>query len=44
MALLMVTSGLDAAQVILGHRTLTTTQIYAAKNEEAARKVMAEVG
>jgi integrase len=36
--------GLEVAQVILGHRTLTATQIYAEKNVELARKVMAEVG
>ena len=27
--------GLQAAQVILGHKTLTVTQVYAAKNVEA---------
>jgi integrase len=36
--------GLEAAQVILGHRTLTVTQVYAEKNVEAARRVMSEVG
>lgn len=36
--------GLEAAQVILGHRTLTVTQIYAEKNVEAARRIMGEVG
>jgi integrase len=36
--------GLEAAQVILGHKTLTVTQIYAEKNVEAALKIMAEVG
>jgi integrase len=36
--------GLEAAQVILGHRTLTATQIYAERNAEAARTVMASVG
>jgi integrase len=36
--------GLEAAQVILGHKTLTVTQVYAEKNVEAARKIMAEVG
>lgn len=36
--------GLEAAQVILGHATLTVTQVYAEKNIEAARKIMAEVG
>jgi integrase len=36
--------GLEAAQVILGHRMLTTTQIYAEKNDEFARRVVAEIG
>ncbi len=36
--------GLEAAQVILGHKTLTITQIYAEKNIEAARSIMAKVG
>ncbi|HEX2973110.1 MAG TPA: site-specific integrase [Tepidisphaeraceae bacterium] len=36
--------GLEAAQVILGHKTLTVTQIYAQKNIQAARQIMAEVG
>ena len=36
--------GLEAAQVILGHRTLTVTQVYAEKNLAAAQKIMAEVG
>lgn len=36
--------GLEAAQVILGHRTLTVTQVYAEKNVNAAMKIMAEVG
>lgn len=36
--------GLEAAQVILGHKTLAVTEIYAEKNVAAARKVMAEVG
>jgi integrase len=35
---------LEAAQVILGHRTLTVTQVYAERNVEAAQKVMSEVG
>lgn len=38
------TYGLEAAQVILGHKTLTVTQVYAEKNIEAAQKIMAEVG
>ncbi|MGA2496757.1 MAG: site-specific integrase [Tepidisphaeraceae bacterium] len=36
--------GLEAAQVILGHKTLTVTQIYAEKNVAAAMRIMAEVG
>jgi integrase len=38
------THGLEAAQVILGHKTLTVTQLYAEKNVEAAMKIMAEIG
>jgi site-specific recombinase XerC len=36
--------GLEAAQVILGHRTLAVTEIYAEKNVAAAMKIMGEVG
>jgi integrase len=36
--------GLEAAQVILGHKTLAVTEIYAEKNVAAARKIMGEVG
>jgi hypothetical protein len=36
--------GLEAAQVILGHKTLTVTQVYAEKNVAAALKIMGEVG
>lgn len=36
--------GLEAAQVILGHKTLTITQVYAEKNIKAARRIMGEVG
>jgi integrase len=36
--------GLEPAQVILGHKTLTVTQVYAEKNVEAAMRIMAEVG
>jgi len=38
------TYGLEAAQVILGHKTLSVTQIYAEKNVEAAQRIMAAVG
>jgi integrase len=38
------TYGLEAAQVILGHKTLAVTEVYAAKNVEAAQRIMAEVG
>jgi integrase len=36
--------GLEAAQVILGHKTLEVTEIYAEKNVAAAMRIMAEVG
>jgi integrase len=36
--------GLEAAQVILGHRTLTVTQVYAERNAAKAHEVMAAVG
>ncbi len=36
--------GLEAAQVILGHKTLTVTQVYAEKDAEVAERVMLEVG
>lgn len=36
--------GLEAAQVILGHKTLTVTQVYAEKNVLAAQRIMGEVG
>jgi integrase len=36
--------GLEAAQVILGHKTLTVTQVYAERNVAAAQIVMAAVG
>jgi integrase len=36
--------GLEAAQVILGHKTLTATEIYAERNVAKARQVMGEVG
>ncbi|HEX8916620.1 MAG TPA: site-specific integrase [Humisphaera sp.] len=36
--------GLEAAQVILGHRTLSVTEVYAEKNVAAAQRIMAEVG
>ena len=38
------TYGLEVAQIILGHKTLTVTQVYAEKNVEAAMRIMAEVG
>lgn len=36
--------GLEAAQCILGHKTLSVTEIYAEKNVAAAQRIMAEVG
>jgi integrase len=36
--------GIEAAQVILGHRTLRVTEIYAEKNIDAAKRIAAEVG
>jgi integrase len=36
--------GVEAAQVILGHATLSVTEIYAEKNVAQAMKIMAEVG
>jgi len=36
--------GLEVAQVILGHRRIETSQLYAEKNVEAAKRVMAAVG
>ena len=36
--------GLEAAQAILGHKTVATTQIYAERNLKAAERVMSEVG
>ncbi|MBI1311301.1 tyrosine-type recombinase/integrase [bacterium] len=36
--------GIEAAQVILGHSTADVTQIYAERDFESARRVMAEVG
>lgn len=36
--------GLEAAQVILGHKTLSVTQVYAEKNVEAARRIMSQIG
>ncbi len=36
--------GIEAAQVVLGHKTLSVTEIYAEKNVEAARQLMAKHG
>jgi integrase len=38
------THGLEAAQVILGHKTMAVTEIYAEKNVAVAQRVMAAVG
>jgi integrase len=37
-------ASLDAAQIILGHSNVQTTQIYAERNLSAALKIAAEVG
>jgi integrase len=36
--------GLEGSQVILGHRTLSATQIYAEKSAELAMRIVEEVG
>jgi integrase len=36
--------GAEAAQAVLGHAELSTTEIYAEKNMEAARQIMREIG
>lgn len=36
--------GLEAAQIILGHRTLQTTQVYAERDESKGIEVMSRVG
>jgi integrase len=38
------THGLEAAQVILGHKTMAVTEIYAEKNLEIAQRVMVAAG
>ena len=36
--------GIEAAQTVLGHATLTATQIYAEKNVDAAKKIASALG
>ena len=36
--------GLEAAQVLLGHARADVTQVYAEKDQESARRVMAAIG
>jgi integrase len=36
--------GIEAAQTVLGHANLPTTEIYAEANFDKARRIMAEVG
>lgn len=36
--------GIDVAQVVLGHKTLAVTQVYAEKNVESAQRVMLAAG
>jgi integrase len=38
------TLGIEAAQVMLGHARVDTTEIYAERNHEAARKIAADHG
>jgi integrase len=38
------TYGLEAAQVVLGHKTLSVTEIYAERNVAKAMQIMGEVG
>jgi integrase len=38
------TASLDAAQIILGHSSIQTTQVYAEKNLDAALRIAREVG
>jgi integrase len=36
--------GAEAAQLVLGHRNLSTTEIYAEKNREQYKQIMKEIG
>jgi len=36
--------GIEGAQHVLGHRTISTTQLYAEKNNEVARQIAAKIG
>ena len=36
--------GLEAAQVVLGHRTANVTQVYAERDQGLARDIMAQSG
>ncbi|MCY2953781.1 MAG: site-specific integrase [Planctomycetota bacterium] len=36
--------GVEAAQVVLGHKSLSVTELYAEKNIQAAQRIAAEVG
>jgi integrase len=36
--------GAEAAQLVLGHRNLSTTEIYAEKNREQYEQIMKEIG
>jgi integrase len=36
--------GLEAAQAVLGHAALGVTQVYAEKDMEAAKRIMAKIG
>jgi integrase len=36
--------GIEAAKIILGHKHLSTTEIYAERDLEAAKRIMAQIG
>jgi site-specific recombinase XerD len=36
--------GLDVAKTVLGHSKVETTQIYAEKDPDSAKKLMAKIG
>jgi len=36
--------GIEASQTVLGHASISTTEIYAEKNDDLARRIMAKIG